>query len=150
MKKGAKNGTTQKILDTLRDFGPMTRAELEHYMGMPHAALSGLTTSLRKATKTLPKRIHITEWVYDQEGQRRYPRAVLALGNYPDAKKPVRDVKENQRRFRIKKRKQLAVNSVFNLRKLVRGHADKRNKPNTRTATCASRRTEHYGDSQAC
>jgi hypothetical protein len=137
MTGGYKNGNTQKILDALRDFGPMTRSELEQHMGLPRTALSGLTRGLLKPRATMPKRIHITQWVYDQEGQKRYPRAVLALGNYPDAKPPVRDTKANQRRHRSKRRTLFATNSVFNLKKLVRGYADERDQTNQSSAAHA-------------
>ena len=72
----------------------------------------------------------IAQWVYDHEGQKRYPRAVYAWGNYPDAAKPERDTRATHQRHRAKKRLLSAVNSVFNLGRLSRGGYTRKRRDN--------------------
>ena len=121
MKRGHKTGTIEVVSKALQEVGPMTLAEMMDYTGFTKSACSHALRDLNKMLPTLPKRAHITQWVYDHEGQKRYPRAVYAWGNYPDAAKPERDPRANQKRSRDKKRLLSAVNSVFNLGRLSRG-----------------------------
>lgn len=76
------------ILAQLEQHGEMTRAALMRALDCSQQDLSVLHR-LRKATPEKPKRVHIARYVFDDEGARPYPRAVYALGDKPDALKPV-------------------------------------------------------------
>ena len=120
-KRGQKTGTIDVVAKALQEVGPMTLQEMMTHTGFNKSACSHALIALNSTMPTLAKRAHITEWVYDHEGQKRYPRAVYAWGNYPDAAKPERDTRATQQRHRAKKRMLSAVNSVFNLGRLSRG-----------------------------
>lgn len=63
-----------------------------------------------------PRRAHIREWVYDMEGQRPYPRAVYALGDKPNAKKPgPKKRTEVVNAYRARLKAKYRNSSVFNL-----------------------------------
>jgi hypothetical protein len=126
-KRGEVVGT---IIRALRETGPMTLADMVALTGKPKGNVHNiLRATMRETTRpAMPKRVHIADWVYDQEGQKRYPRALYALGNYPDAVKPKTDDKATGRRYRDKRRKQRAMSSVFNLATLVRGYKNAQTK----------------------
>ena len=119
--RGKKPGYVQAVLDALKDYGPMTMQDLMVVTNQSKASCSRTVCSLNREWPRTPKRVYIKAWVYDQEGQKRYPRAVYALGDRWDAAKPERDNRATQKRSRDKKRLLSAVNSVFNLGRLSRG-----------------------------
>ena len=129
-KRGHKTGTIDVVAKALQGVGPMTLQEMMAHTGFNKSACSHALIALNSTMPTMPKRAHITEWVYDHEGQKRYPRAVYAWGNYPDAAKPERDTRATQQRHRAKKRMLSAVNSVFNLGRLSRGGYTRKRKDN--------------------
>jgi hypothetical protein len=67
------------------------------------------------ASKRHPQRAHIKAYIYDQEGQKPYPRAVYAYGPGANAKRPKRDSPAVQRRSRLKRKNIISMNSVFNM-----------------------------------
>jgi len=73
---------------------------------------------MTKPGRKLPKRLYIKSYVYDQEGERFYPRAVYDLGDKPDAKKPKSDKLKVKRRYIARRKMRYATNSVFNLQYL--------------------------------
>jgi len=109
--------SAKAILIALKEFGPMTRAELELIVNVKHDCISPIVSRLHKETPRLGKQISIVGYVYDAEGGRRYPRAIYALGDQQDAKKPKSSYKENRRRYDAKKKVMFSMNSVFNLAK---------------------------------
>lgn len=102
-----------QILVALKDYGPMTRAELCLILKCNKINVASVVSRLHRDLPTLPKRIYIRDWQYDAEGGRRYPRAVYAIGHATDCPKPQSSKAENSRRYRASKR--LRVNSVFDL-----------------------------------
>lgn len=106
---------TIKITKLMEEYGEMTRHELCELIGEDRMYISAVLSRMSKASKTMPKRIHVVRYVYDQDGMRRYPRAVYALGDKPDAKKPKRDQKANRRRYDENLRKRMTGISVFHL-----------------------------------
>ena len=106
---------TQLILQMLAEEGPMTRAEICRRLGREKDKVAATVTRLHRRTPAVGKRIHICEYVYDMEGERYYPRAVYALGDKLDAKKPKADQLEVKRRYRERHKKRYTANSVFNL-----------------------------------
>ena len=108
---------SRAILMALEQYGPQSRAELEVTANIPKDLISAIVSRLNRKTPRMGKQIHIVSYVYDAEGARRYPRAVYALGNGVDAKKPVANKKENKRRYAAKQKGFYKMNSVFNLGK---------------------------------
>lgn len=107
--------TSAAILDIVQAFGPMTRQEIGNHLEMDRMYVSAIITRMTKDTPKAGKRLYVERYVYDSEGQKRYPRAVYAAGNKPCAKRPKADHKENRRRYLAGLRKRMTGNSVFNL-----------------------------------
>lgn len=103
------------ILQALKDYGPMTRIELCDVIDTPHKSVSPVLTRLNRASPRSPKRVYVTSYVYDHEGQRYYPRAVYDLGDKPDAKPPGADPVSARKRYLQRKKMRNTANSVFNL-----------------------------------
>lgn len=106
---------TIKIQKAFEEHGEMTRKEVCDLIGIDRMYIAAILTRMNRAWKTIPKRIYITRYVYDQDGQKRYPRAVYALGDKPDAKKPKADPKANRKRYDENLRKRMTGISVFHL-----------------------------------
>lgn len=113
--KRAWGQTTEHILALLASLGPMTRSEICRQLGLPRKDCSAIVSRLMKPTLRPPgpRRLHIVAYVHDEEGQRRYPRALYGLGDGPDARAPGPDPKGAKRRY-VAARK-LRVASVFHL-----------------------------------
>ena len=109
MTKRAWGSTVAAVTKLLDEYGEMTRAEMEVEIGIPHRQLSGVITRMRRGGPKSQRLLHITRYVQDAEGARRYPRAVYALGDKPDAKKPKSDHKEVRRRYDANKRAKVAA-----------------------------------------
>lgn len=106
----------QQIEKALSELGAMTGAELCQELGVEKTELSAVVSRMAKASKTLPKRLYIVGYTFEHETHdRRYPRAIYALGDLPDKTKPKPSRKDNVRRYTANKRKRLTGNSVFNL-----------------------------------
>jgi hypothetical protein len=106
---------TNAVLDALKEYGPMTTSEVSDCLNRPKGDISATLTRMTKAFPLTPKRIYIKMYVYDEEGARRYPRAVYDLGDQEDAKKPKSNPKEIKRRYEAKRKGMYIKNSVFNL-----------------------------------
>lgn len=111
--RAAFGSVTEKMLNTLRDLGPMTCAELCRYLELDKQKVGSILSRLKKSGPQSYQRVYIKEYVYDAEGLRRYPRAVFALGDEKHARKPKANPKENRRRY--DDRKKLRLNSVWML-----------------------------------
>jgi hypothetical protein len=107
--------TVDRILDILTELGPMTAAEICREMGENRQFVSAVISRMRRPTKQLPKRIYVTSWAHDDEGARRYPRAVFDVGDAPDKEKKKDGRKATRRRSDVKVRMHNTANSVFNL-----------------------------------
>ena len=107
-------GVRDRILEMLED-GPMTRAEICLNLGREKDVIASIVSRLARDTVKAGKRIHIKSYVWDMEGEKRYPRAVYALGDGKDAPKPKPDTKANKSRYWAKHRTKRTCNSVFNL-----------------------------------
>jgi hypothetical protein len=106
----------QQIEKALSELGAMTGAEFCQELGVEKAELSAVVSRMAKASKTLPKRLYIVGYTFEHETHdRRYPRAIYALGDLPDKPKPKPSRIDNVRRYTANKRKRLTGNSVFNL-----------------------------------
>lgn len=112
------NGTTERIIEALKEYGPMTVRELARLLNVPRDNISSLVNWLRVPTPQYPvKRVYMCEWTYDdEECANPYPRPVYKLGSKPDAPKPApltRKEKAKQQRDRMRNRNRCT--SVFNL-----------------------------------
>lgn len=103
------------ILSLLGEFGPMTRAEICAHLGATKSEVSAVVTRMANDTPRKGKRIYVERYVNDCEGARSYPRAVYALGNKPDAKRPKADRLAPKRRYNAKQKAMNTMNFVFNL-----------------------------------
>jgi hypothetical protein len=103
------------ILRALGECGPMTAIEIMREIKKDRYRVSGVLTRMRMPTKTLPKRIYIKAYTYDDEEGRRYPRAIFDIGDSPDAKRPKESHKVTRRRYDERRRLRNRTTSVFNL-----------------------------------
>lgn len=108
---------TANILALIAELGPQTRAEIGEALGLSKEKTSALLYKLSNPTPTLPKRVHVSDYVYDNEGDRFYPRPVYDLGDKPDKQRTRKvrrsDVLANKRRHFVSA--SLRVSSVFDL-----------------------------------
>jgi hypothetical protein len=108
------------VYDALKDYGPMTMAEVCDVTGLDKYNAAAILQGLNNASARKPKRIYIVKYVFDHEGARRYPRAVYDIGDHEDARKPKADTEATRRRYRAAKKARLKANFVFNLAQSVR------------------------------
>jgi len=114
---GPNTGLVKRIYELLKEYGPMTRVEIERMIGVEKYNASIAVGRLRKPLKNTPKRIYILEYVYDAEGERKYPRPRYAVGDLPNAPKPKSNAIENKRRYEQSRLTKFRNNSVFHLAK---------------------------------
>jgi tRNA G37 N-methylase Trm5 len=79
---------TDLVIQHLRDFGPATTAELCRHIPHNRHTITSALELLRKNRPVKPRCIHIHAYTHDDEIKQRYPRAIYAFGNKPDAKRP--------------------------------------------------------------
>lgn len=115
MKRAQYGDVVELILSALGEFGPMSRIEIGDHLKIDRNTISSVTSRMTRASVRTPKRLHIVRYVHDHEGQRTYPRAVYAIGDKPDAKRPVSDSKAAKRRYNAKVKARHTANFVFNL-----------------------------------
>ena len=116
----SRGDSVKTILAALKGH-PMTRAEL----CLPPAKAASLLAGLRRPTTRPagPKRVHIVRWTFEFADDLRYPRAVYAVGDRGDTRKPDRaDMKRAAvRRYKARlrgyegRRPAVLINSVFAL-----------------------------------
>lgn len=113
MKRGE---TVRGITHNIMVNGPMTLADLSAALGKHKSYVHPVIARMMKPTTkpAMPKRLYVVQYVYDQEGMRKYPRAMYALGEGPDAPHPGRN-KNAKREYLQRKRAHQTTNSVFNL-----------------------------------
>ncbi len=107
-------GLVERIEQLLRDYGPMTRSELCDHMKRDRREIASVVSRMARPTKTLPKRLYISGYVYDHDYGRRYPRAVYSLGDKPNVKAPGPQSDANKKRYNKGRRLRMTGNSVFN------------------------------------
>lgn len=101
------------VLRALKQHHELTRAELCVILGVNRFSGSAVISRMAKKQKTVGKRVYVKYWVHDDGARtRRYPKAVYALGPWPDAPKPSPKTQaENSRAWREKEKSR--VSSVF-------------------------------------
>lgn len=112
--------THHGVLVTLEACGPLTSAEVaEFFPASLHRDVAAALSSMRTAAR---KRVHISGWTHDVDGQTTHPRAIYALGDLPDAPRPPKQPhKEIRARYRAKlaRGKARAPRSVFELARFL-------------------------------
>jgi hypothetical protein len=109
--------TTAAIERVLADGVPMGSAEIAREIGLSRERVCSCISRMARRNPKVERRVHIAAWVLDDgEGRRRYPRALYALGDLPNAKKPRPETgTEMARRYRERNYGQVA--SVWDLGK---------------------------------
>ena len=108
----------QRVIDTtatLVQLGEITASELAEHLGITRYDAHAVLNRMNKRTKAGLKRIYVVRYADDHEGARKYPRAVYALGDKRDARKPVADQLAVKRRYYARLKSRTTMNSVFNL-----------------------------------
>lgn len=104
------------LLALVAENGPQTQADLRQLTGKTKQQIS---SAIHKLTSDLerigPRRMHISAWVWDADGERCYPRAVYAIGNKPHKPKPKADQLAVKRRYWARRRERLTAASIFRL-----------------------------------
>ena len=108
----------QVVIDTtaaIVEHGEITAMELAEYLGISRYGAHAVLNRMNKRTKAGLKRIHIVRYIHDHDGSRKYPRAVYAMGDKPDAKKPKADQLAVKREYYARLKSRTTMNNVFNL-----------------------------------
>lgn len=110
-------GLSLTIVEHLKEFGAMTRADLELSTGGSEDRVRGALNWLKKDLPNRQRYVYVCGYVMEQEGHgMRYPRPVYAAGNRPDAKRPAPMTHaESCRKHKVKSLAMRANNFVFNL-----------------------------------
>lgn len=101
----------QQIIDLLTASGPMTQRELAEELGLEIDLLRGYIGALRQRS---PGVLYVHSYRRDEDGGRLYPRALWAVGNEPDAKRP-KPLPKTVYNKRGKDKMKTRVASVFHL-----------------------------------
>lgn len=89
------------IRETLASVGPMTASELARLLGWPPNYASSYLWKMRNAATP---QVHISAWTREDGIGKTYLRAVYALGDMPEARKPRRwGQAERMRRSRARR-----------------------------------------------
>ena len=99
----------------LAEFGKITAQEFADYADIGRYDAHAVLNRMSKRTKAGEKRIYVADWTYAHDDARRYPRAVFAVGDKDDKKKPKPNIRLNRQRSEHKTIKAIRMSSVFNL-----------------------------------
>jgi len=111
---GRRSFVVEAILKALAEHGPMTRRAICRVIGRERNEVASVVSRLNKTLPTAHKRVYVCDWVHDEEGSNRYPRAVYALGDKPDKRKPEPETHASvSKRWRDSQK--LKVISIFEL-----------------------------------
>lgn len=89
----------KQIMQMLDEDGPMTRAEICKRLGRPKDEIAAIVSRLNKRSPVAGKRIYVKSYRFVTDDERRYPRAVYAVGDKPDRKRPEPNVKLIKKRY---------------------------------------------------
>lgn len=115
------SGRIGRAIELLEEHLELTAPELAELMGISHSLAFTITRRLCEdvdvSGNPRPKRAHVSRWVWEQCAVKRTPRAVFALGDKPDAKKPKLGRKQCERDYwhRNRARALIVAPSIFAL-----------------------------------
>lgn len=106
----------QSIRDALQHCGPLTSADLARLLGADQWNVASALGKMRRAAR---KTVYIKAWEMHAPGEKSTPRAVYALGDAPDARRPPKQPNRViTARYRAK-HKVRAPSSVFDLARFL-------------------------------
>lgn len=103
------------ILRALGEMGPMSGSDLSRELGGNPGSIRSVLARLSKPQALLPKRIYVSGWTHDADGERRYLRPVYSLGDKKNKARPAPDRAKADAAYRGNNRGQ--VSSVWDLAK---------------------------------
>ncbi|MEY8688460.1 MAG: hypothetical protein AB9M53_01090 [Leptothrix sp. (in: b-proteobacteria)] len=116
MSTRAWGNTTDRILATLREVGPLTTAELADRLGVPQSNIASAMVRLGRVAERGPgtgaRRAHITTWRHGLGTARLYPRPVWKVGHGDDAPRPVADQNAVKRRYWARRRDRMEAQDL--------------------------------------
>ena len=115
MNKVSQGQHVASVMQALQEFGKITAQELSDYADISLQDAHAVLNRMKKPNKTGPKRVYISEWVYQHDNLRRYPRAVFMLGTEHNKLRPKPDLRLNRRRSEANRNTPLRMNNVFNM-----------------------------------
>ena len=93
MKLGPKPRTGDKVLDLLREIGPMSAREIADFLGVRiqniHSAINVIRANQAKGIT--PRRLYVKAWEFPSRPNGGRENAVWAFGSHKDKPKPARD-----------------------------------------------------------
>lgn len=107
-----------RVTDTLAalvEHGEITGLELAMQLGIDIKVAHGTLKRMATRTKAGLKRLYVVRYDSDNEGHKRYPRPVYAIGDLPDAKKPKANQNARKREYYNRVKSRTLMNSVFHL-----------------------------------
>lgn len=113
------------IEDTLRSYGPMTGHEMGEFLDIPVDIINKTLRRMRQLSKRGQsfgeRRVHVTDWAPEAEGQRPYPRPIYAIGHGENKRQPRKKHRnEVARDVYWNKKAKTRMNFVFNLGATIR------------------------------
>lgn len=115
MKRMEHGGMIKRAMAALEEFGDLTGAEVADILGVTRFDAHAALTKMKRRTKAGIKRAHVVRYVYDNEGDRRYPRPVYRLGDRYCVSKPKSDPYAIAKKYRDAKSRRMRATSVFHL-----------------------------------
>lgn len=106
-----RDGAKKRVLILLEEIGPLASIEIAEHAGW---SASYARAAVAYCRRLRPKRIFIEKYIRSEEFGRYYPRAVYALGDVDDAKKP-RPLGQSVYNYRHRQNKLKKIGSVFAL-----------------------------------
>lgn len=108
-------GPTEEILWWLHWRGDATAATISRSTGFSVKLVTAICLRLSVAQKYKPQRIHIVDYVYDEEGQQTYPRPLYRYGAGPNASRPAVSGNRTRKQEEYQLLKMRTITSVFDL-----------------------------------
>jgi predicted ArsR family transcriptional regulator len=103
MNLGPKPRTGDKVLELLRDIGPMSAREIADFLGVRIQNIHSAITVMRdNEAKGEPRRLYVKDWEFPSRPNGGRENAVWALGTKKDKRRPARDRSVAGRRYRDK------------------------------------------------
>jgi predicted ArsR family transcriptional regulator len=103
MKLGPKPRTGAKVLELLRDIGPMSAREIADFLGVRIQNIHSAINVMREnEAKGEPRRLYVKDWEFPSRPNGGRENAVWALGTKKDKPKPARDRNAAWTRYRHK------------------------------------------------
>jgi predicted ArsR family transcriptional regulator len=105
MKLGPKPRTGAKVLELLRDIGPMSAREIADFLGVRIQNIHSAINVMREnEAKGEPRRLYVKDWEFPSRPNGGRENAVWALGTKKDKPRPRRNRYAADRRYFLKQK----------------------------------------------